>query len=528
MPDRYTGTTWALFSVFALGSFAVYALLFPLLSWTTFSEDDAHILRIAADYNWWSPYVEPHVYTQLSAANFTPFVLSLYRLVLNTFSLNSFAFLAVMLTLLSIFTALAGVFCYQLSRDRLASWLAMLLILSSFTLPTLATRFYTAHYLTGGLFSLLALILFYQKNGRKLSDWLSGLFVLLAMLSKEVYLVLPVLLLFLSLIKGNSFQAGPALIALCLYLLLRLFILGPPGAIGGEGNYFAPFWAIDGSVWTDFLFWYVRNRAVLLTAVLLALLISPLGLFKRLPMAFLFVLPTLIVPHAFLMPELHGDRIFFAFDSALAIVTALALHESRHFSRIANPAVLAIAVAVILLFHATNIARFREATTATVDYRITRFLVDPENRLESKTLFVPLAFTQGDLMRVQHLLGKESVRITQNCELALEVSPSSFIGFDNFGNRISREVLEASCERGSPDVHVRMAPRSSAGFLEWDVKYSDGFNGGVLFVDRAFAVQVPRLASLVASPRPGERYQLYAKKDNQWWFSEVKPIGIFD
>ena len=42
--------------------------------------------------------------------------------------------------------------------------------------------------------------------------------------------------------------------------------------------------------------------------------------------AFAFVLPSLAAPHAFRVPELHGDRLFFAFDSGLVIASVIAIY----------------------------------------------------------------------------------------------------------------------------------------------------------------------------------------------------------
>lgn len=87
MHARLTSIIETPFTLFLLAAIAMYILLFPALSWTTFSEDDAHILRVAIQYDWLQPFYSHEVYTQLSATNFTPLVLTIYRFLLLLFSL---------------------------------------------------------------------------------------------------------------------------------------------------------------------------------------------------------------------------------------------------------------------------------------------------------------------------------------------------------------------------------------------------------------------------------------------------------
>ena len=87
----------------------VYSLLFLFLGWATFSEDDAHVMRVAVDSSWTNPYLDGEMYKQLSAANYTPVVLTVYHLILTLLPLSSMSFLFVTLLTISLFTALVEV-----------------------------------------------------------------------------------------------------------------------------------------------------------------------------------------------------------------------------------------------------------------------------------------------------------------------------------------------------------------------------------------------------------------------------------
>ena len=521
------------FPLFLLASIGVYGLLFPLLSWTTFSGDDAHILRVAAEYNWLPPFYSHEVYTQLSASNFTPFVLTIYRVLLQLFGLSSAAFLAFMLLSIAAFTALAGQLAWQLTNSRSLPWLLMLLLYSIFTLPSLLTRFYTSHYILGGCFALFSLILAFRHDNRALQHWLCGFFLLLAMLCKEVYVVLPAILILPNLINRSYKNILPTLTAVAAYLFLRITVIGETGNEGrSAAGIISALLAIGSANWLHFLLWYGKTRAVILLATVVAILVSPKRVLKLLPLALVFVLPTLAAPHGFLMPELHGDRIFFALDGALAMAAVVAMHgsilESSFDRRMALPALLALVLIVALSIHYTNNAALKNELQQTPDYKITEYMLREIDSLESKTLFVPLAFTQGDIANVQTWLGHPAYEITHNCLLALASPADQLIAFNNAGDLIDRQQLEDSCQAAAPDVEVLVAPRVDKGYIQWELRFADGFSGGVLFVDRGYAAPTASFSLLMGNPKPGERYQLFANRGNQWWFSPVMPIEVRD
>lgn len=90
-----------------------------------------------------------------------------------------------------------------------------------------------------------------------------------------------------------------------------------------------------------------------------------------------------------------------------------------------------------------------------------------------------------------------------------------------------REELQAQCQSATGlTVDVATAPQYDSGLLRWQLSAASDVQTGVLFVDRAFAVPLPAFNSQLVKPAPDERYQLFARQGNQWWFSEPRLIDI--
>src|SRR5690606_30690018 len=139
--------------------------------------------------------------------------------------------------------------------------------------------------------------------------------------------------------------------------------------------------------------------------VVLALILNPRRTLMLLPIALAFAAPGLAVSHGIVEHTLHGDRIFFAFDCALAIVAILALAQSQVFIRFARVPVLAAALVVVLVTQTLVHSSFRAQVEQQTDFRITDFILQNRETLNGVTLFVPMNFIQGDLMRVNNALG---------------------------------------------------------------------------------------------------------------------------
>lgn len=517
-------------ALFFLISLVAYAALLPFLSWVVFSEDDSHLMRVAVDYSWWQHYLVPEIYQQLSAANYTPVAMTFYKLLTSIFEFSPQAFLAFMMFLLALLTALAGRVVEQISHSRQTALLAMLLIFSNMSVITLLVRFYTMHYILGGIFALIAILLVLQNKRSVSSALLITAMLWLALLSKEVYLMLPPIVMLLALYRRDFVLLVAATAALLIYLLLRTYIIGMSVDVGAESSYFAGAWSASAAAWSLFIAWYVKTRAFILLAFVAALILNPRRTLTLLPIALAFLLPSLMVVHGINEFNLHGDRLFFVFDSALAIIAAIAIMESSRLPSVLRQKpgqiVAAGGLALVIGIHIINSNTHQAQTSERVDFKITSYLLANQDELPGKTIFVPLEFIQGDLMRVNTILGNAEYVITQNCLQALSVDDAQLIMFDGAGNQMSREALSSNCAPLQTSVGVVTAPRYNYGLLEWELQMAEGFSGGVLFVDRAFAVPIPAFARQLVRPRPGERYQLFAQRDNGWWFSGVETMQI--
>lgn len=519
--QRSSKSLFISFLIFLLASLAFYSVFILLLSWKTFSEDDSHIMRVAIDYGWLEHFFVPDVYRQLSAANYTPLSLTVYKFVLLVFGMNPIAYLLFSVFSVSVVSALAGLFTEELTKSRLAAWLAMLLIFSNLSMLTLLSRFYTIHYVIGGAFALLALVLVIR--GKVL---LPCVLIFFALISKEVYIALP-LLLGVYAIYRRDFRLGLAVtLAALAYVALRTYILDLSVNVGASDSYFSGVWGIPTASWLHFIAWYAKSRYLILAGAFLALLFSPRRMFLLLPVALVFAMPSLAVSHGILQPAMHADRLFFAFDIALVVTTVLAVQQSGYLERYVKLVYLLPFLVLLPVVQATKQGAFRESVVSGVDYKITRYLIDNLGSLQSKTIYVPLGFTQGDLMRVSAALDGPVFSLTQNCLLALDSADATLLVFDPQGNLSSTEALQAACVAANPQVNIDIAPRFSDGILEWRVRASDEFAAGVLFVDRALAVPVSEFARQLVMPSPGERYQVFAVKNEQWWFSDVAEVEI--
>jgi hypothetical protein len=513
------------FQLLIFASLIAGGFLFSLLGWSTFSEDDAHVMRVALESGWLDPYYNGDIYKQLSAANFTPAVLTLFHAVLVILPLSSTSFLIVSIIFMAFFIALAGALAREISGSSRGAWLAMVLVFSNLAVATLVSRFYTMHYVVGGVFALLALIVSIRKSPDTPHLSVCALLVC-ALLAKEVYVGVPLIVLLVAWRTSNLKLAIAAIAAVVIYFCMRLLVLGLPSGDSSGSGYLASVLSIGGESWPAFFEWYLETKWLVLLAALAAFFYAPLKFIKLLPLPLLFLLPTFLSAHGYLNPQLHGDRIFFAFDSAMAIAAAIILapllSEKGYVAKFGLPACLIGS----LVLHVQYIGHYRVQEQDTADYKVTQYLMDSKNIIDNKTFFVPLYFDQGELMIVEKALNNRTFLATQNCILALQVPVENLVVFDQSGNTSSREELEANCSPADRALDVLIAPRVIKGVVEWDLDIKPGFTGGVLFVDRAIAVPVPSFSMLMVAPANGERYQLFAFKENQWWFSEIAEMEI--
>ena len=508
-------------------SLLVFSVFLPLLSWTTFSDDDSHILRVAVEYGWLQHYFDPDVYRQLSVANYTPTILTVYKLLANLVGLSPAGFLLFPLCMMALLSTLAGLLVHRLTDDRWPGAVVIVLLFSNFSLHTLMARPYTLHYIIGGIFALLALLAVFRSIEFR-SCILASAYMLLAMLGKEVYLMLPVLVGLLALYRRSGLLVCAATASLLIYAVIRILVLGLPVGSGNEIDYYSGVLGISTSAWSAFLLFYAGSRFIIIAVTVLAVLANFGRALQFLPLALLFGLPALAVPHGITAPDLHADRIFFALDCALVIVSVLVLNSSLLFKNASRWQALVAVYCFAMIMHGLNVTNWREEVQATADYKITRFLIENSEQLIGDTILLPLNFIQGDLMRTMMVLEGESFLLTQNCLDAQNLPADSLTAFDSLGEPVEYDQLRQSCQAGQTGASVISPVQVDDGYVSWQLGLEAGFTGGVLFVDRALAVPLPQFAAQLVLPKPGEKYRFFANRENEWWFSETMPINIVD
>ncbi|MDH7944409.1 hypothetical protein QGM61_11305 [Pseudohongiella sp. SYSU M77423] len=528
------------FLVYWAVSLLACLVFLPFLSWVVFSGDDSHLMRVALDYGGLQPYLQPEVYRELSVANYTPIPMTIYRWVSLLFPMRPLFFLAFMVACMSLVIALAATLASRLTHNveaqsdghnTQAGWLTILLMTSLLSLPTLLSRFYTMHYLIGGIFALLALLVLIRKPASEKSDYLSWLAVcgllFLALLSKEVYLMLLPVILLLAWQRKQWVLAGGALMVTLIYWLWRGHMLGMQLDVGGEGSYFAGFWNIGAGAWLEFIGFYLSSRWLILLALLIAFISDARLSLKLVALALLFGLPGLAVTHGIAEYQLHSDRIFFAMDVALGIVAAVVICRDHRARNLFKLEYAAAAFVFVFFIQVLAVRDYRQEVVTQTDYKITRYLLDRFAAVADQTALVPMNYIQGDLMRVSERLGLNWVSLTQNCLDAQQVPGDQLLIFNDAGELMSRDELQAQCQLASGlTVNAEIAPQYDSGLLSWQLSAAPDVQTGVLFVDRAFAVPLPAFNSQLVKPAPDERYQLFARQGNQWWFSEPRLIEI--
>lgn len=160
--------------------------------------DDASILLHISDYSVVSNFIHPATWQQFSPSNLTPWLALSYKLDLIIFGFEPFYFYLHQLVSL----AACAYFLFALLRQWTGKSAAMygscLFLLGGPSL-ILAQQLMTRHYIEGLGFCLLSLLFFTMHLRIRKRSWLlvSSLFYLCAVVAKETYVPLLILLLFL-------------------------------------------------------------------------------------------------------------------------------------------------------------------------------------------------------------------------------------------------------------------------------------------------------------------------------------------
>lgn len=303
--------------------------LFPQLTWVVFSEDDSHIMRVAYQHSWFAPYFSPEHYRELSVANFTPIPLTVYKVLLSVFGQRPLVFLLIMVLLFGTALSLAGTLVYRLTGRLDLSLIVIALIFASTSTHTLVSRFYTQHYLIGLIFTLAAFLVFVSPGRSVFNKLAIVVLVFLAMLSKEVYLVAPVVLSAIAFTRKDWVLIFGLVTATIIYWLWRTSMLAGGLDMGAESSYFKGVWSLELGQWASFAEWYLRANWLLLIASLIAVCLAPKTYIPMLIAALGFGLPGLTVAHGVASFETHADRIFLAMNVALAISATLAYSKIK-------------------------------------------------------------------------------------------------------------------------------------------------------------------------------------------------------
>jgi hypothetical protein len=203
----------------------------PLFGRIWFFNDDPLWIWTSATTNLKDICFSPEKYRQMSPF-FTPLLGISFKIDWMLFGMNPDGYyLHSLLSLCAAGTALY-VFLRLYGTEASALTGVLLFVLSPLTL-SITTWFAARHYLEGLSWSLLSLTLLVRSERKGRVSAASGIFYLLAALSKEVYVVVPVVAFLLS--KGG-FRArlkstAPLWVALALYLPWRFWMLG------GRGGY---------------------------------------------------------------------------------------------------------------------------------------------------------------------------------------------------------------------------------------------------------------------------------------------------
>ncbi|MBB1486632.1 hypothetical protein [Oceanospirillum sediminis] len=494
--------------------------------WVIFSEDDAHIIQLVLDQNWLSPYLESDEYQKLSVVHYTPILLTAYKALITAAGISSEAYLLAQALILAAIMVLVTRLSAHYSGHALATVLVCLLFLSDMNLISVAYRFYTLHYLLGALASLTCFILLcspYQNAG----FWKAVLLfiaTLFALLCKEIYFMLPPLLLFICIRDKRMSAALAVLLASITYLILRIQVLGISDE-GRTGNsMLTDLLSLSGQQWQTFAIWYLQHNAIIALTALLAFFYASFRQKLLFIAAGLFLAPALGAPHAISAPEQHADRVLLAFHLGLIVVSSTVLTPlltSRLKLFLSSTALILI----IVPGQAFSIQNFRLQQESLPAYPINAFIQNYSGS-SPVTLLTSLNYQEGQWMTVFRLMGKPWLQVTQNCLAAFAQynEGRTLMIFDSEGAEVT-DHSQYTCQRSELRPDIVHDPGYRDGVLSWEIMpHSPGAITGVMFIRRGLSVPVPVFREKLIRPAPDEPYQIFSMKDGRWWFSPIRTL----
>jgi hypothetical protein len=238
LPDKFCrelNTKESLIAWIGLGV-VVYALYHRSFSgWWTF--DDPQILKAAFENPPWKYFFVPHVLRSFQPANLNPLILLSFDFDFVFCGLNPKIFYVHQFLLI---WGIGGLTYHLLRRLVSFFWAVLGPALFTLSVPVLncAYQLMTRHYLEGLFFSILAIhvYVFSIKKGRFSWTWMGAFLYFLAASAKEVYVVLPLMLIVMPVTgwKPRMRFLSPFFMVMGFYALWRRLMLGK--WVGGYGQ----------------------------------------------------------------------------------------------------------------------------------------------------------------------------------------------------------------------------------------------------------------------------------------------------
>ncbi len=173
----------------------VLVILYQPLIYAGWRFDDGHHLLYASHYSPWEYFLIPDIARLQSGAHFTPFNVIVYELCLNFSSGRPGVGYAFHLLLILLMAGLIWRYLTAL-YDTCAGWVSCLFYATGFPVVGMSNQLMVGHYLIGGVFFAFFLLRYETRTRHKSQlDVLLCVTYFLACLSKEVFIVAPVLLL---------------------------------------------------------------------------------------------------------------------------------------------------------------------------------------------------------------------------------------------------------------------------------------------------------------------------------------------
>lgn len=494
-----------------------------------FAIDDSYHLYLASRGEWWRFLYSPAVYQRISTAYLTPFSVAYYTFAKAVGGFSAASYLRLHLLLF-------GGWLWSLAlllrlRFRLQLRYLLLFVALAFCIGyvgTLLSRFYTEHYVLGGICSAWALLaLDCWQRGRR-AHWLlvAACLLLLAMLEKEVFLGMPLICLLLC---WHDVVARRVLLPMALalwasYFAYRGYMLGT--LVGGRAGHQSLLLLLQSVIAAlpGFTRFYFSTHALLLPLFGLAFALAPRVALTGGLCAAILLAPSLAAPHAFLQPELNADRLFIAADLVLAATVAVSIARRGRELLPASGARIVVLLSLLAgLGWSWYLARvYQRQFAASSDYRITHAIL--ESRQTPAAVYLPPAFNNGSLVAAFASQARKPFPVSANCLEALGWTMPGALFFAASGELVAREQLAQQCR----PLQSQSLPRGEIifdrGVMSWHLRGQSAESVGIYFLAHALFIPAADFEERLLRPAPDEPYLVFARHGDEWWFSAPQVV----